>query len=696
VGVEIAAMLKNWIFIILLGSFLTACHGRPWNDPYPASDAIANIYYASFSQQPKTLDPAKSYSNDESLFIAQIDEPPLQYHYLKRPYTLTPLTATAMPQIIYLNAKNKTLPANTSSKNIAYTVYKIQIKPGIYYQPHPAFAHQSNNNVTNKYRLSDFTQTGTRELTAEDYVYEIKRLADPRVQSPIYGLLKEYIVGFSEFNKQLQQIPPGFIDLRKIPLAGVQAQDKYNFTIKIKGLYPQFIYWLAMPFFSPVPWEADQFYSQPSMRAHNITLDWYPVGTGPYMLIENNPNRQMVLARNPNFHGERYPREGEPQDQALLKMAGKPLPFIDKFVFTLEKESIPRWNKFLQGYYDQSAISSDNFDQVVQLDSNGKPTVAPRLKEQGVRLRTSVALEDFYFGFNMLDPVVGGYSERARKLRQALAIAVDFKEFIAIFLNGRGIPAQGPLPPGIFGYQAKEQVEPKSIEDAKRLLTEAGYPNGHDPKTAAPLLLNFDVYSGGTADDRAMFAWLRKQFAQLGIQLQIRDTQYNRFQEKIRTGQAQIFYWAWHADYPDPENFLFLLYGPNGVVKYGGPNEANYQNTEFDALYNQMRNLPNGAERQAVIDRMVNIVQRDTPWLWGFHPENFVLSQAWMGLSKPNDMANNTLKYIYLDPKLRAQQRRAWNQPIVWPLLLGLLLIILILLPLFISYWHKQHQPSKK
>jgi len=131
------------------------------------------------------------------------------------------------------------------------------------------------------------------------------------------------------------------------------------------GKYPQFAYWLAMPFFSPMPFEADQFYAQEGMQQNNLTLDWWPVGSGPYYLSENNPNQRMVLTRNPNFAAEVYPAEGETGDReaGLLADAGKPLPLIDKAVFSLEKETIPYWNKFLQGYYDAAGISSDSFDQ---------------------------------------------------------------------------------------------------------------------------------------------------------------------------------------------------------------------------------------------------------------------------------------------------------------------------------------------
>ena len=101
--------------------------------------------------------------------------------------------------------------------------------------------------------------------------------------------------------------------------------DRYTYRVKLKGKYPQFVYWLAMPFFAPVPEEAERFFAQPGMAEKNLTLDWYPVGTGPYMLTINDPNRQMVLERNPNFKGEVYPSEGEPGDaqKGLLADAGK-------------------------------------------------------------------------------------------------------------------------------------------------------------------------------------------------------------------------------------------------------------------------------------------------------------------------------------------------------------------------------------
>ena len=713
---------------LVAAALLAGCSGTPWNDPYPAGESGGNVTYSFFAERPKHLDPVQSYSTNEVTFTAQIYETPLQYHYLKRPYQLIPLLAEALPEPQYFDGKGNRLPAGAAQRETAQTVYEITIKRGIRYQPHPAFARGADGKplyqeltregLAGKYKLGDFKETGTRELTARDFEYQIKRLAHPRLHSPIFGLMADYIVGLKEYAETLKRAneeltarsgKDAWLDLSRYPLAGVEVVDDHTYRVRLKGQYPQFLYWLAMPFFAPVPLEVDRFFAQPGMAERNFTLDWYPVGTGPYMLVENDPNRVMVLARNPNFHGETYPVEGEPEDAAkgLLKDAGKPVPFIDRAVYSLEKESIPYWNKFLQGYYDKSGIESDTFDQAVQMSGRGEAVLTESMEQQGIRLSTSVAVSTFYMGFNMLDPVVGGLSERARKLRQAISIAVDYEEYVSIFRNGRGIAAHGPIAPGIFGFRdGKEGINPvvydwngkapvrKPVDAARKLLAEAGYPNGVDARTGTPLVLNFDV-TARSVDSKSQLDWMRKQFEKINIQLVIRDTDYNRFQDKMRKGSAQIFEWGWHADYPDPENFLFLLHGAQSKVKTQGENAGNYENPEYDRLFEQMKNMPNSTERQAIIDRMVAILRNDAPWLWGYHPKDYVLYHAWLSNVKPNQIAYNTLKYQRLDPALREQKRRAWNHTVLWPLGLLMALLAGVTAPAFVAYLRRERQLAK-
>jgi ABC-type transport system substrate-binding protein len=468
----------------LIAVALLAGCGRVWNEPYPERDRGRNVMYTFFSERPKHLDPAQSYSSDEYDIIQQIYEPPLQYHYLKRPYELIPAAAVEVPKPKLFDERDRPLPSDADGERVAYSEYDIRIREGVMYQPHPAFARDDKGeplylalteaDIRHKYTLSDFPRTGTRELTADDYVYEIKRLAHPRLVSPIYGHMTDYIVGLKELGDRLKRdnaalvaahqksrgaadrgLP--WIDLRDYEISGVKVVDRYTYRVRIKGKYPQFVYWLAMPFFAPIPWEADRFYAQRGMNeGRNLTLDWYPVGTGAFMLAENDPNARMVLQANPNFRGDPYPSEGEPGDReaGLLEDAGKRAPFVERIVFSREKESIPLWNKFLQGYYDSAGIGSDNFDQAVRINVEGDATLTPEMERRGIRLRTSVAPTSFYLAFNFNDAVVGAKgNERARKLRQALSIAIDWEEYISIFANGRGIAGMGPLPPGIFGFR---------------------------------------------------------------------------------------------------------------------------------------------------------------------------------------------------------------------------------------------------
>jgi ABC-type transport system substrate-binding protein len=211
-------------------------------------------------------------------------------------------------------------------------------------------------------------------------------------------------------------------------------------------------------------------------------------------------------------------------------------------------------------------------------------------------------------------------------------------------------------------------------------MDQAGYPNGRDRETGRALSINFEAVASGP-DDKARLTWMRKQFAKLGIELVIRSTDYNRFQEKMREGTGQVFMWGWNADYPDPENFLFLLYGPNGKVEHHGENAANYANPEFDRLFQEMKDMDDGPERQAAVDRMVEIARRDAPWVWGFNPKSFSLHHQWLSNAVPNQMANNTLKYRGLDPALREGLREDWNPPVLWPLWTLLGLVVLLVVP---------------
>ena len=687
--------------------FYVGC-GVP-NNPYPKSQHDQEIYYNTFSEEPKHFDPAISYSSDEYRFIQQIYEPPLQYHYLKRPYELIPLTAEAVPQPRYFGGNGQQLPPNAPAESVARAVYEVRIRPGIMYQQHPCFAktedgewryrNLTKSDVKGFNEVKDFPMTGTRELIAADYVYQIKRMADPSVACPILSTLKDYILGMEAYSVAITN------GQNDAPFPGVEVVDRYTYRIILKTKYPQFVYWLAMPFFSPMPKEAIDFYSQPAIKGRNITIDRFPVGTGAYRIETLLAHKEIVLVKNENFRVVRYPSSGEPGDReaGLLDDAWEIVPFIPRVVYKLEKEYIPRWNKFLQGYYDTSTISSDTFDSAVAFNDIGDPRISEEMEAKGIVLRTSVRPTTRYLAFNMLDDTVGSNTEEKRKLRQAISIVLDYEEYVEIFYNGRGVSSHNPIPPGIFGYEGgesgmnpyiynwdteKQRPARKSIEEARQLLAEAGYADGQD-SNGNPLVVTFDNawnFAGATSH----IMWMRNKLDRLGITMENRTTDYNRFRDKVKNGNFQIISWGWHADYPDAENFLFLLYGPNARAIHGGENAANYDNAEYNTLFEQMKNMENSPERLAIITEMNHLLQRDAPWVFTFHPVSFGLSHQWVKNRKPSSLGGGTLKYIRIDAGHRSENRQAWNQPVVWPLWVGLALFILGTIPAVITIWKRE------
>ena len=722
-------MMKNYAAVLIAALLASAC-GNPPNNPYRDADSRANYYYDTFMAPPKHFDPARSYSTDEGVFVCQVYEPPLQFHFLKRPYELQPLTAARMP-----------LVSERGAGESLQTVYEITIQPGIPYQPHPCFARDEQgglryHNLTDDdtagfLEISDFKQTGTRELVAADYVLQLKRMADPRLNCPILSTMAKYILGLDRYNAALrdqleaerarrreaagifynqtedEKQNPIRLDYDLPEFEGVELVDRYTYRIIIKGRYPQIRYWLAMPFFSPIPHEALSFYGQAALAERGITLDRFPVGTGAYYIETYKPNKEIILARNPHYRSELYPHDGEPEDSArgLLRDAGRPLPFIDKAVYTFEPEYITSWNKFLQGYYDTSGIDSDNFDQAVTMTERGA-ALTDALKDKGIALITAPTASIWYFGFNMRDEVVGGLDEKKCKLRQAISIAIDIEENLDIFSNGRGIPAHGLIPPGIFGNlggregmnpyvydwdDAQQRPVRKSIEEARRLLAEAGYPNGIGPD-GRQLTISFDNMMTGSSY-APYINWIIKQFRKLNINLEINTTDYNRFQDKINTGNFQFFNWGWNADYPDPENFFFLLYGPNARQGHGVENATGYVSAKFDELFRRMETMDNTSERLEIIAQIQAVLQHDAPLHFGYFPMAYSLYHEWYRNVKPNLMGRNNLKYKRIDPELRVSQRREWNRPVIWPVVAFGLLVVLACVPAAIMVWKRGHRP---
>ncbi|MCY7316451.1 MAG: ABC transporter substrate-binding protein [Rubrivivax sp.] len=729
-----------WLLPLVTLLLTAGCNNNPW----PRDAAGANtLYTAVIETSPRHLDPTASYWNNDTPYTYQIYEPPYGYHYLKRPFVLVPKTAAAVAQPRYVDKKGQPLPDDAPAEQVAESIYDVPIKTGIRYQPHPALAtdaqgryryHAMQPGALGERRTPlDFEHQGTRELVAEDFVYAIKRHATTRITAPIYSTFAEYVVGLKEYGKLVKsedaklrrgldaasQDKP-FLDFRQWPLAGASAPEKHLLRIRIKGKYPQWSYWMQMTFLAPVPWEADAFYAQPGMAERALTLDVWPLGTGPYMMVEFVKDRYHVMKRNPHYRGEPYPCEGMPGDKeaGLLADCGKTMPFVDTIVSSVEREAVPMRGKFRQGFYDIEVFERTDTGMDYRVAMQDSEAVRSEYLDKGFRLDRGSDVNSFFIGFNMLDAVIGDgepgvnsaeTQARNRKLRQAISIAIDWDEYSKVFPKKGGDTAMSPLPPGIFGSRegTAEGVNPvthvwkdgkaqrRPITEAKRLMAEAGYPNGRDAKTGRPLVLNYDYYAPATPERKPEIDWVVRQFAKIDIQLEVRATDNNQFQDKVRKGKYQVFWLGWNADYPDAENFLFLLYGPTGKTRFDGENTSNYASAAYDKLFVQMKTLEDGPQKQKLIDDMVALVREDAPWTMGFFPYASAAAQQWVHNFKSAILIRDHGRYLRLDVPARVAAHTAWNKPVWWPLIL-IVAVLLLLIWIARNHFRKRERTNAR
>jgi ABC-type transport system substrate-binding protein len=651
------------------------------NSPYAERESGEKVIYGAFSDAPRRLDVAEAYDVVAHAFTGLVHDRLLEYHYLKRPYQLIPGLALEVPR-----------PEPQPDGSV---VYRFRMRPGVLFSDDPCFELAGSG-------------LRTREATTRDIAFQLARLADPALEVQVRDAFLN-VDGFEAFMQRLGDLRAADPAFGKRPaheqyaaaggIAGVRTPTPYELELRLTRPYPQILYWFALEFTAPVAWESVQYYDGEGGRP--LFRDW-AVGTGPFRLAIYQKEARVQFVKNENWWGLRaedprsapaafYPSEGEPEDRerGLLDPAsvGQRLPFVSRLEFRRDKESIPAFHKFLQGYYDRSGIIRESFDQVVRNDR-----ISPEMEAKGVRLSKTVGPGWFYLGFNMEDPVVGARGgERAKKLRQAMSLAVDSEAWIELFLNGRGMPAQSMIPPGLFGYEADYQNPYRTVDlpRARRLLAEAGYPGGVDPSTGKPLKLTFDAYITNT-QQKLQDEFFVNEWRKLGLDVELKATTYTEFQNKVQRLAYQIYFWGWSADYPDPENFLFLRSCDYRRSTVGGPNSANFCDPRFERLFQEMRVRENDARRLAAIREMRAIIEEERPHIELYYPEDYLLVHGWLRNVKQFGMSNPMAKYYDVDPALRARSRAAWNQPVRWPAYALAAGLALAMVPAFVAFFRER------
>jgi ABC-type transport system substrate-binding protein len=533
-----------------------------------------------------------TYSGNE---IGKVYEGLYEFHPLKRPYELMPNLAESLPTV--------------SADGLVYT---IKIKPGILFHDSSAFKDGKG-----------------RELKIDDVIYSIKRLADPKLQAKGWWLLDDKIVGLNEWKEKNANLPATNYNE---DIEGLKKIDPYTISFKLKKPYPQFLYALAMPYSFIVSKEAVEHFGKEFLN--------HPVGTGPFILPVFQQSNRIVYTKNPTFREKFYPSEGEEGDdkRGLLADAGKKIPLVDKIIVDVIIESQPKWLSFQKARADLLEIPKDNFDSAVL----GGKELAPELKSKGMRLFSNAQLDVTFFSFNHDDPIL-----KNKKLRQAMSMAWDRSEANKLFYNSSAVEAQSVIPPGLGGYR-KEFRNPfvkYDLEMAKKLLAEAGYPNGK----GLPAIV---IQTRNETVSRQMIEHFAKNLEKIGITIKVGMNTWPELVNKVTKRQHQMYTMAWGADYPDAENFLGLLYCPNASP---GSNGANYCNPEFDTLFKSATVLQDGPERSAFYEKMNEMVATEMPWIFGFNRTKFYLSHAWLKNYKFMEFNHSQFQYLNVDLEVKKE-----------------------------------------
>jgi ABC-type transport system substrate-binding protein len=543
--------------------------------------------------------------NQYSAWLAEaIFEPLLTYDYLARPAKLIPNTAESLPEV------------SDGGK-----VYTFRLKKGIYFTPDPAF------------------KGVRRELQAKDYAYSFKRLLDPANRSPSAGFLDGKLAGMSQLVEQAKK--SGKFDY-DAPVVGLQTPDPYTLRVELTAPDYNFLYLAANVALAASAREVIEAYGEQSRQR--------PVGTGPYMLRQYVPRSKIVMVANPDYRGFTWnfqPSGDEFDEQLVREMKGKRMPQVGQVEVSIIEEEQARWLAF-----QDKQLDIDWLPQVAAPAALNGDRLKPEFAQQGIRLQRFIEPAVTYTTFNMKDPIVGGYEKHKVALRRAISMAYRNEDEIRLMRNGQAVIAEMIIPPGIVGHDPDyRRLAGYDIAVANKLLDRFGYKKGADgyrlTPDGKPLILRISREAALIYQEQAEL-W-KRGLDQIGIRAEHPVSNFADNQKAAIECRLMMWGSAWNADYPDGENFLQLLYGPN--ARQG--NNACYESAAFDALYKKAIALPPGAERTRLYAQMNRQAEVDGPWILHTWRIRNWLARPWVKGFKKHPILNAPWMYLDVDNQAR-------------------------------------------
>lgn len=582
--------------------------------PAPAAPAAsapvpAKLLRYAFPVAETGFDPAQVSDNYSRTVTAGIFESPLTYDYLARPFQLKPLTAQALPEI-----------------SADFTEFTFRIRPGIYFADDPAFRGQR------------------RELTAQDYVYALKRHYDPVTKSPnLYLLENAKLLGLSELRKQaLAEKKPFPYD---VEVEGLRALDRYTFRVKLAEPSPRLhhVVFNDGSAFGAIAREVVEFYGDRIMA--------HPVGTGPFRLAQWRRSSLIALERNPGFRELRYDEQApadDPEGQAVAaRLAGQRLPMVDRVEISIIEEDQPRWLAFLNGESDVMDRLPNTYAGLAIPNNR----LAPYLQQRGVQMfRTFLGDVTLATLYNMEHPVVGGYTPEKVALRRAMNLAYNGPQELVLVRRNQAVRAEGPIPPINYGHDPalRSEMSEYSPAKARALLDLYGYRDRdgdgwRETPDGQPLELELATQSDQASRQLAEI-WQKSSKA-VGIRMRFKIAQWPENLKSSRTGKLMMWGVAWLAGSPDGDTFLALGYGPNK----GAANHARFNLPAFDELYMRQNKLPDGPERFALMQQAVKLLVAYAPYKMSSWRIATDLMHPWVIGYRRNPFQREFFKYVDID-----------------------------------------------
>jgi ABC-type transport system substrate-binding protein len=502
------------------------------------------------------FDPARISDIYSRMVTAHLFEGLYNYDPLARPARIRPLIATAMPEA-----------------NADFTEHLVRLRPGVFFQDDPAFPGGKG-----------------RELVAEDFVYSLKRFADPSTKSPMWSSLEEQgILGLAELRAAARDGKAFDYDA---PIEGLRAPDRFTLVFKLKSPRPRLVELLAQgDLFGAVAREVAEKYGE-DIPAH-------PVGTGPYRLVQWRRSSFIALERNPGYREVFY--ETSATDPEALQIAahfkGRRLPLIDRVEISPIEESQPRWLSFLNREHDFIERVPPEFVNVALPGG----VVAPNLAKQGIRLYRHPASDCAFTVFNMEDAQVGGYEPHRVALRRAIALAIDVPSEIRRVRRGQAVVAHSLVLPHTSGYDPDFRSENGEFNPARAraLLDTFGFRDRdgdgfREHPDGRPLTI--EVATQPDSLSRQYDELWNKNLRAVGLRPRFLSGKWPEQLKQARAGKLALWMLGSTAAYPDGIGMLQRLYGPQS----GNQNLSRFKLPAFDRLYERIQVLPDGPERNAL------------------------------------------------------------------------------------------------